>query len=77
MNGSLEDRPSLYMAHKPQKSQSQWENLLVNKLGETIDDNIFDAYDTHVVNNYYSQSNTSSIKFTIDDIPPSLLMSRF
>lgn len=51
-------------------------NLIVDKSRETIDKEIAYAYDNSVINNYYSQSNTCSVKLAFD-IPPSLWRSDF
>lgn len=66
---SLEDHP-FYMADIPQVSQTQQGNLVV-------DEEIANNFETHIVNNYYSQNNISTTKFTFDDIPPNLWKARF
>lgn len=72
---SLEDHP-FYMAGRPQVSQTQQGNLVVDE-PEIVDEEIANNFDTHIVNNYYSQNSISTTKFTFDDIPPNLWKARF
>lgn len=51
LDDSLEDHRPFYMANNPQPSQTQQGNPIVNEPGKTIDE-IVNAYETHVVNNY-------------------------